>query len=68
MLSIIRSDFKKNHNNHKPLFGVYLLPQKILDQTHAVHLLQESIGLFYSCGATGVLRMERDTGSAETEG
>jgi len=24
-------------------------------------LLQESVGLFYSCGATGVLRMERDT-------
>ena len=49
------------HNNHKLLFAVNLLPQKTLDQTQAVHLLQKSIGLFYSCGATGVLRRERDT-------
>lgn len=52
---------KKSHNSHKPLLTVYLLPQKILDQTQAVHLLQESAGLFHSCSATGVLVMKGGT-------
>lgn len=56
---------KKNPNKqntyHKPITWCVFVTAKILDQSQAVQLLQESIGLFYSCGATGGLGMERNT-------